>query len=114
MPITDGVADYSDLMNRFRRAYGKTDPVLLADVLGDGFEWHNHWFSTDDPNTTGRVIHGIDDMVTELLHRKRHWSDVRFDGIVEHFAPAWSPSRSPSPDSTTGWRSPMLPWICTR
>lgn len=88
MPITNGAADYTDLMTRFRRALGKVDPALLGDVLGDGFEWHNHWFATDDPNTTGRVIHGVEDMVAELLYRKKHWSDVRFDGLVEHFAPS--------------------------
>jgi hypothetical protein len=87
MPIPSGVPDYSDLMNRFRRAYAKADPALLAGVLADGFQWHNHWFQADDPNTTGRVLHGIDDTMTELLYRKQHWSDVRFDALVEHFAP---------------------------
>lgn len=79
--------DYSELMTRFRRAYAKADPTLLGEVLGDGFEWHTHTFDPANPTSTGQIIRGIDDMVVELQRRKTEWSDVRFDGLVEHFAP---------------------------
>lgn len=81
------MADYSDLMDRFRAAYVKAEPGPLSEVLGEGFEWHNHYFLPDDPMPTGRVLRGIDEMVTELMWRKANWSNVRFDGLVEHFAP---------------------------
>jgi hypothetical protein len=79
--------DYLDLMTRFRRAYAKADPELLGAVLGAGFEWHTHTFRPEDPLPTGRVLRGVDEMVAELEWRKANWSDVRFDGLVEHFAP---------------------------
>ena len=81
------MADYLDLMTRFRRAYGRIDREGLEAVLAPGFEWHNHWFSADEPVPTGRVLHGIDEMVAELHWRREHWRDVRFEGLVEHFAP---------------------------
>ena len=81
------MADYSDLMDRFRAAYVKGEPGPLSECLGDGFEWHNHYFLADEPRPTGRVLRGIDEMVVELQWRKQNWTDVRFKGLVEHFAP---------------------------
>jgi hypothetical protein len=81
------MADYSDLMDRFRAAYISAEPDQLAQVLDQGFEWHNHYFLTDDPRPTGRVLHGIDEVVTELQWRKENWSKVRFVGLREQFAP---------------------------
>lgn len=80
-------ADYLDLMNRFRAAYVAADRELLAALLGLGFEWHTHTFDPQQPNTTGRVLHGVDEMVAELEWRKSNWLDVRFEGLVERFAP---------------------------
>lgn len=81
------MVDYSDLMDRFRAAYVKAEAGPLAKVLGAGFEWHNHYFLPHDPLPTGRILRGIDEMVAELAWRKANWSNVRFDGLVEHFAP---------------------------
>lgn len=79
--------NYLELMTRFRRAYAAADGTLLSEVLGDGFEWHTHTFDPENPLSTGRVILGVDQMVEELLWRKANWTDVRFDGLIEHFAP---------------------------
>ena len=79
--------DYQDLMRRFRRALAAIDAELLRTVLGPGFEWHTHTFDSANPTSTGRVLHGIDEMVAELHRRQVDWADVRFDGLVEHFAP---------------------------
>jgi ketosteroid isomerase-like protein len=81
------VTDYSDLMTRFRRAYAAADPDQLGGVLTDDFVWHMHWFSADDPTPTGKVLHGIDEMVEQLQWRQANWTDVRFDGLLERFAP---------------------------
>ncbi len=81
------MADYSDLMERFRAAYVSADPHELAQVLAPSFEWHNHYFLSDDPRPTGRVLTGIEAMVTELQWRKANWSGVRFEGLREQFAP---------------------------
>jgi len=81
------MTDYSELMDQFRAAYVSADPEQLRLVLGDGFEWHNHYFPSDDPAPTGRVLRGIDEMVVELKWRKENWSGVRFEGLREQFAP---------------------------
>lgn len=81
------MADYLDLMTRFRKAYATADRDALAAVFGVEFEWHTHTFSPSDPVPTGRVIRGIDDMVKELEWRKENWVGVRFEGLQERFAP---------------------------
>ena len=81
------MADYSDLMDRFRAAYVSADPDQLSQVLAPNFEWHNHYFPADDPSPTGRVLRGIDEMVVELQWRKANWQGVRFEGLREQFAP---------------------------
>jgi len=81
------VPDYSDLMDRFRAAYVSAEAEQLRAVLGEGFEWHNHYWTADDERPTGRVLHGIDEMVTELRWRKANWENVRFEGLREQFAP---------------------------
>lgn len=55
--------------------------------LGQGFEWHTHTFEPAAPVSTGSVLHGLDEMVKELQRRKANWTEVRFDGLIEHFAP---------------------------
>lgn len=79
--------DYSELMDEFRAAYIAADAELLDVVLGDGFEWHTHTFDPSNPVPTGRVIQGVAKMVEELEWRNANWEGVRFDGLVEYFAP---------------------------
>lgn len=79
--------DYDDLMTRFRRAYASADADQLREVLGAGFEWHTHAFDPSAPTSTGRVLQGVEEMVDELHWRRENWTDVRYDGLVEHFAP---------------------------
>lgn len=79
--------DYLDLMTRLRRAFARADRELFHGVLGDGFEWHTHTFDPEHPTPTGRILYGIDGLMGELERRKAEWADVRFDGLVEHFAP---------------------------
>lgn len=79
--------DYQDLMTRFRRAYAKADVEKLADVLSADFEWHTHTFDPADPVTTGRVLVGVNGMLAELERRRQDWSDVRYEGLQERFAP---------------------------
>lgn len=79
--------DYQDLMTRFKRAYGKADPDLLAEVVTADFEWHTHTFDPASPLPTGRVLRGIDEVMAELERRRREWTDLRYDGLLERFAP---------------------------
>lgn len=81
------MTDYSDLMDRFRAAYVAAEADQLGQVLGDGFEWHNHYWRRDDAKPTGRVLRGIDEVIAELRWRKENWSGVRFEGLREQFAP---------------------------
>ncbi len=80
-------ANYRDLMTRFRWAFASADPELLEGVLGDGFEWHTHTIDPQNPNSTGRILRGVDEMVQELQWRKANWLGVRFEGLNEYFAP---------------------------
>lgn len=81
------MADYQDLMTQFRAAYRAADPEALAKVLAPGFEWHTHTFPADQPTPSGRVLHGIDEMVAELHWRKANWENVRYSNLQERFAP---------------------------
>ena len=84
---TAEMANYRDLMTRFRWAFASADPELLGAVLSEGFEWHIHTFDPADPVPTGRVVRGVDAMVCELEWRKQNWVNVRFEGLNEYFAP---------------------------
>jgi hypothetical protein len=79
--------DYLDLMLRFRRAFSRADRDALGQVLGPWFEWHTHTFDPANPTPTGRVLRGIDEVLTEIAWRNKNWSDVRYDGLVERCAP---------------------------
>ena len=79
--------DYRDLMRGFRRAYRDADAEQFATVVGEGFEWHNHWFSASDPVPTGKVLHGIDEMVAELGWRGENWTDLEYEDFSERYAP---------------------------
>jgi len=81
------MADYRDLMTRFRRAYGSADPEALAEVLAPEFEWHMHWFPNEQPEPTGKVLRGIEEVVTELQWRKMNWTELRYADLKERFAP---------------------------
>ncbi len=81
------VANYRDMMTRFRWAFASANRDLLAAILAPGFEWHTHTFPAADPSPTGRVIHGVDEMVDELEWRKQNWLGVKFEGLNEYFAP---------------------------
>lgn len=60
---------------------------MLGEILGPGFEWHTHTFDLSNPTSTGRVLRGIDEVLTEIAWRNKNWSDVRYDGLVERCAP---------------------------
>ena len=80
------MADYSELMGRFRVAYAAADPAALAEVLAPGFEWHLNWFAPDQPIPTGKVLLGVDEMVAEVRRRKQTWTNVRYRDLHERFA----------------------------
>ena len=82
------MADYSELMGRFRDAYVAADAAALTEVLAPGFEWHLNWFPADQPSPTGNVLHGVDEMVDELRPRRRRqtWTNVRYRDLNERFA----------------------------
>ncbi len=81
------ISGYRNMMTRFRWAFASADPELLDAILAPGFEWHAHTFSAAEPVPTGRVIHGLSEMVDELEWRKRNWLGVKFEGLNEYFAP---------------------------
>ena len=73
------------LMVRFRTAYGKADREALSSAISDDFEWHMH-YGAGKEHSTGRVVTGVDGIMTELAWRKENWSNVRYSNMVERAA----------------------------
>ena len=71
-----------ELMANFRRAYGKGDRAGLEAVTSEDFTWHQH--EGDAPQ--GRILNGIDELMTELARRGNDWQDVSYDNMVERAA----------------------------
>jgi hypothetical protein len=78
---------YLDMMDRFRAAYAGIDAEGLRRLVTPDFEWHMDWFPEEAPIHTGKVLHGIGEMVAELERRKHAWSQVRFRRLKEQFLP---------------------------
>jgi hypothetical protein len=74
------------LMADFRRAYATADEEKLKSVTTDDFEWHQHVAENIDGRPTGRVLKGIDALVTEVKWRQQHWQDTQYENLVERAA----------------------------
>ncbi|MEM7098558.1 MAG: nuclear transport factor 2 family protein [Pseudomonadota bacterium] len=70
------------LMVRFRKAYAKADKEALKSVTSDDFTWHQH----EGHAPTGRVLDGIEALLSEIERRAKDWQDVRYENMVERAA----------------------------
>mgnify|MGYP001585516464 FL=1 len=71
------------IMKQFRLAYGSADADGLRAILSEDFEWHMHYGAAAGHAPTGRVLSGVDAMLEELQWRRKHWSNVEYDNLVE-------------------------------
>ena len=74
------------LMKRFRVAYGRADRDALLAVTSADFEWHQHYAEGKDQQPSGRILSGVDALLEEIRWRGDHWSEVRYEGLVERAA----------------------------
>ena len=81
MPNTD--ESLLELIGEFRRAYGRADRERLLAVTHPEFEWHMHSSATADEATTGRVLVGVDNLITELQWRSANWSNMNYEDLQE-------------------------------
>ena len=72
-----------ELMEQFRRAYGKADREGLLAVVTEDFEWHQHVAREVGDLPTGRVLVGVDALIDEIIWRGEHWSEVRYADLEE-------------------------------
>lgn len=71
------------LMERFRMAYARQDrDELLATTTSD-FIWQQHDADTVDDLPAGRVLQGVDALLTALKWRGEHWQQVRYADLEE-------------------------------
>ena len=75
-----------ELMEQFRRAYGRADRDGLLAAVTEDFEWHQHVAHEAEELPTGRVLVGIDALLEELAWRAEHWSDVQYADLEERAA----------------------------
>ena len=71
------------IMTQFRRAYGAADADGLRAILTGDFVWHMHYGAAADQTPTGRVLSGVDAMMEELQWRRKYWSNIEYDNLVE-------------------------------
>lgn len=75
-----------ELMVRFRTAYSKADRDGLLRVVTADFAWHQHCAPNADQLPTGRILNGVDELLTEVLWRREHWRDVNYANLKERAA----------------------------
>ena len=71
------------IMTPFRIAFGRASVKGLHKILTDDFEWHLPNGTGPDDAPSGRVIHGAQGMVDELMWRRANWKNVKFSRLVE-------------------------------
>jgi len=81
-----GEKELLELMVSFRTAYAKRDREGLLAVTTDDFEWHQHVAAQESDKPTGRVLHGIDELLAEIGWRQEHWQQVRYENLEERSA----------------------------
>lgn len=75
-----------DLMIRFRTAYAKGDREGLLAATTNDFQWHQHCATNDSEKPTGRILHGVDELLAEIDWRQKNWQQVRYEHLEERSA----------------------------
>ena len=75
-----------ELMTSFRKAYSRGDRDGLLAVTTEDFQWHQHVGRDSSDQPTGRILHGVDELLTEVGWRQEHWREVRYENLQERSA----------------------------
>ena len=75
-----------DLMVRFRTAYASANRAELFAVTTEDFEWHQHAADDTTQQPEGRILRGVDALLSEIEWRKAHWQEVRYENLEERSA----------------------------
>ena len=78
--------DLLALMKRFREAYASADREALLATTTNDFEWCQHLARDADELPSGRTLKGVDALLEEIVWRKEHWQEVRYEGLAERAA----------------------------
>jgi ketosteroid isomerase-like protein len=74
--------DLQTLMQRFGRSFLNADKAGLQSCITGDFEWHLH-AGPDAPH--GRIVRGVDAMLTVIRWRRGNWLDVRYQDVADTY-----------------------------
>jgi ketosteroid isomerase-like protein len=77
--------DIEKVMLDLKRGFARVDREALKRAVTEDFEWHMHWYDADDPQPTGRVLRGLDEVMAEIERRRDHWSELRYEDVEERY-----------------------------
>lgn len=78
-------ADHSELMRHLRRGFAHADRDELAKAISSDFEWHMHWQEGPDDRPTGKILRGLDEVMTEVIRRRDHWTELEYKDMQERY-----------------------------
>lgn len=85
--MTSDQENLEDVIRRFKRGFATVDREALVSAVTEDFEWHLHWFDSEDQQPTGRVLRGIDAVMVEIERRRDTWTEMSYRDVEERFLP---------------------------
>lgn len=73
------------VMADFKRAFSKVDRELLASSVTVDFQWQMHWHDGEDDQPTGKVLRGLDEVMSEIERRRDNWSELSYRDVEERY-----------------------------
>lgn len=77
--------DLETLMRHLKRGFARADRDEIAQAVTDDFEWHVHWQEGQGDTPTGKVLRGLDEVMTEIERRRDNWTELRYDDMHERY-----------------------------
>ena len=78
-------SDLESVMRHLKRGFAGVDRNELARAVTDDFEWHVHWQEGPGDQPNGKVLRGLDEVMTEIERRRDHWTDLRYRDMQERY-----------------------------
>lgn len=77
--------DQEEVMRSFKRGFAKVDRASLEKAVTEDFEWHMHWQELPDDEPTGKILRGLDQVMSEIERRRDHWTELRYEDVEERY-----------------------------